>query len=537
MRQQRELTADTIDSDGMTSPHLAGGMSLLSAPSGPAESGQRIGPYKVLQLIGEGGFGLVYMAEQLQPVRRIVALKIIKLGMDTKEVIGRFEIERQALAMMDHPNIAKVLDAGATETGRPYFVMELVKGVPITEYCDTHNLSTKERLVLFMLACQAVQHAHQKGIIHRDIKPSNVMIAMHDGKPVPKVIDFGIAKAIAQRLTDKTLVTEYHQLIGTPEYMSPEQAEMTGIDIDTRSDIYSLGVLLYELLTGTTPFDSKELRRGGCADVQRMIREVEPCKPSTRLSAMGERAAEIARRRQADARTLRKTLSGDLDWIAMKCLEKDRTRRYETANGLAMDVLRYLCDEAVTASPPSWKYRFGKFVHRNRRLVVSASLIALTLVLASVSTAMLAISESRARTRAEQQRDAAVLARTDLVLLLAMIDEPILGGSSKDHRPILRECLTTYQGFGTAVQKQEGAVLLALGKEEDEHGQKEVAANFYRQAIARLEPIAQRGVDQPVFGRTDAMSAVSQTGMSKWLTVGEMLDSAKLLLKQITGEP
>jgi serine/threonine protein kinase len=319
----------------------------------PEQPGEQIGRYKLLQLVGEGGFGSVYMAEQKEPVRRRVALKIIKLGMDTKQVIARFEAERQALAMMDHPHIARVFDAGATDTGRPYFVMELVKGVPITEYCDTENLTTKQRLELFTSVCNAVQHAHQKGIIHRDLKPSNVMVTLHDGKPVPKVIDFGIAKATNRELTDKTLFTEHRQFIGTPEYMSPEQAEMSGLDIDTRSDIYSLGVLLYELLTGVTPFDGKRLRSAALNEIQRIIREEQPSKPSTRLSELshvssagaadeadrsGSSVHDIARHRRTDPGALSRLLRGDLDWIIMKALEKDRSRRYETANGFAMDI-------------------------------------------------------------------------------------------------------------------------------------------------------------------------------------------------------
>ncbi len=284
--------------------------------------GMRIGPYKLLQTIGEGGFGTVFMAEQVAPIARRVALKIIKLGMDTKQVIARFEAERQALAMMDHPNIARVLDAGATETGRPYFVMELVRGDPITAYCDRHNLGTRERLDLFMQVCQAVQHAHQKGIIHRDIKPSNVLVTVADTKPIPKVIDFGIAKATISKLTEKTLFTEHRALIGTPEYMSPEQAEMSGVDIDTRSDIYSLGVLLYELLTGTTPFDGARLRSAAFGEIQRIIREVEPEKPSTRLQTLKQTKPQAEGHRGAGADKLGATLRGDLDWIVMKCLER-----------------------------------------------------------------------------------------------------------------------------------------------------------------------------------------------------------------------
>jgi tetratricopeptide (TPR) repeat protein/serine/threonine protein kinase len=374
-----------------------------------AESpGTVIGPYKLLEQIGEGGFGVVFMAEQTAPVRRKVALKVIKPGMDTRQVIARFEAERQALALMDHPNIARVLDAGATDTGRPFFVMELVKGVPITDYCDQHQLTPKQRLELFVTVCQGVQHAHQKGIIHRDIKPSNVLVTLHDDKPVVKVIDFGIAKATSGQLTDKTLFTGFAQLIGTPLYMSPEQAAMSGLDVDTRSDIYSLGVLLYELLTGTTPFDRTRLQAAAFDEVRRIIREEEPAKPSTRLSELSRSGlpgrtggktgasahsgparqagptslASIAALRKTEPRKLSQLVRGDLDWIVMKALEKDRARRYETANGFAADVLHYLADEPVTACPPSAAYRFRKFARRNRPILTMSSVIALILLLA-----------------------------------------------------------------------------------------------------------------------------------------------------------
>src|SRR5687767_4766022 len=310
---------------------------------------RQIGPYKLLQVIGEGGFGTVYMAEQETPVRRRVALKVIKLGMDTRQVVVRFEAERQALAIMDHPNIARVFDAGATDAGRPYFVMELVRGDPITKYCDANRLTPRQRLELFVPVCQAVQHAHQKGVIHRDIKPSNVLVTLHDGKPVPKVIDFGIAKATQSKLTEKTLFTEFRQMIGTPEYMSPEQAEMSGLDIDTRSDIYSLGVLLYELLTGTTPFEGQDLRSKAYAEMQRIIREYEPPRPSTRLATLGDRLTTAAGNPAPDSRRLNALVKGELDWFVMRSLEKARTRRYETANGLALDVRRHLDHETVTA--------------------------------------------------------------------------------------------------------------------------------------------------------------------------------------------
>jgi serine/threonine protein kinase len=353
-----------------------------TAESAITESvGTSIGRYKLLQQIGEGGFGTVYMAEQEEPVRRRVALKIIKLGMDTKQVIARFEAERQALALMEHPNIAKVFDAGATETGRPYFVMELVRGVPITDYCDQNRLGTTERLDLFMAVCGAVQHAHQKGVIHRDIKPTNVMVTLHDGTPVPKIIDFGIAKATNQRLTERTLFTEYNQFIGTPAYMSPEQAEMSGLDVDTRSDIYSLGVLLYELLTGTTPLDTQQFRKAAYTEIQRLIREEEPHRPSVRVSTMGQAATTAAEQRRTDLPGLARALRGDLDWVVMKALEKDRTRRYETANALRMDVQRFLANEPVLASPPGTIYRVRKFVRRNRTGVIVGATVAAALVI------------------------------------------------------------------------------------------------------------------------------------------------------------
>jgi serine/threonine protein kinase len=320
--------------------------------------GAVIGPYKLLQQIGEGGMGVVYMAEQEQPLRRRVALKIIKPGMDSAQVIARFEAERQALALMDHQNIAKVLDAGTTESGRPYFVMELVHGVPITQYCDDHQLTPRQRLELSVPVCHAVQHAHQKGIIHRDLKPSNVLVCLYDGVPVPKVIDFGVAKATGQQLTERTMFTQFGSLVGTLEYMSPEQAEMSQLGIDTRSDVYSMGVMLYELLTGTTPLERKRVREAGFDEIRRLIREEEPPKPSTRLSTSGVALAAISAQRQTEPAKLTRLVRGELDWIVMKALEKDRNRRYESANSLARDVERYLHDEPVEACPPTASYSY-----------------------------------------------------------------------------------------------------------------------------------------------------------------------------------
>ncbi len=376
----------------------------------PVDSGEplgsRIGPYKLLQKLGEGGMGTVYMAEQERPVRRRVALKIIKAGMDSAQVVARFEQERQALTMMDHPNIARALDAGATDTGRPYFVMELVKGIPITRYCDEEHLTPAERLELFIPVCQAIQHAHQKGIIHRDIKPSNVLIALYDGRPIPKVIDFGVAKATSQTLTERTMFTQVGSMVGTLEYMAPEQAELNNLDIDTRADIYSLGVLLYELLTGSPPFTRQQLRSAAFAEMLRLIREVEPPRPSTRLSS-SEELASIAAQRKLEPRRLTKLVQYDLDWIVMKALEKDRGRRYETANALAQDVQRYLDDLPVLAGPPRASYRLRKFLRRNKGPAMAAALVMLTLVSGIVGTTWGLVQAGQALDAAAEQRAAA----------------------------------------------------------------------------------------------------------------------------------
>jgi serine/threonine protein kinase/tetratricopeptide (TPR) repeat protein len=380
--------------------------------------GTMLGRYKVIEKIGEGGFGVVYTADQEQPVRRRVALKVIKLGMDTKSVIARFEAERQALAMMEHPNIARVFDAGATEIGRPYFVMELVHGVKITEYCDRNQLGMEQRLELFIQICHAIQHAHQKGIIHRDIKPSNILVTLQEGVPMPKVIDFGIAKATEERLTDKTLFTACAQWIGTPAYMSPEQIELSGLDLDTRSDIYSLGVLLYELLTGATPFDTKELLKAGVDEMRRTLREREPTTPSAKLHTLsGKELETTAARRDVDPARLVSQVRGDLDWIVMKALEKDRSRRYETANSLAMDIQRYLDDDPVLARPPSNWYRLQKLVRRNRIVFLAGTAVSAALLIGTVTSTCLLIKEREARQRADAaQRQAETSRATEVQL-------------------------------------------------------------------------------------------------------------------------
>ncbi len=390
------LTGPAVKGDGPNRP-----IPISEPEEAPA---QIFGRYKLLEKIGEGGFGEVWMAQQREPVKRRVALKIIKLGMDSRQIVARFEAERQALAMMDHPNIARIFDADVTETGRLYFVMELVRGIKITEYCDQNQLPTLERLKLFIQVCKAIQHAHQKGIIHRDIKPSNILVTLHDGVPVPKVIDFGIAKATQQELTDKTVFTQFHQFIGTPAYISPEQAEMSGLDIDTRADIYSLGVLLYELLVGQTPFDAKEMMQCGLEVLRQIIREKEPLRPSTRLNTLhGEARTTAGKRRQTDVGKLVHQLQGDLDWIVMKCLEKDRARRYETANGLANDIERHLNNEAVLARPASAVYRAQKLVRRNKRLFAAIGAVIAALLVGLLASVREAVRTKRAENEARRQ--------------------------------------------------------------------------------------------------------------------------------------
>jgi serine/threonine protein kinase/Leucine-rich repeat (LRR) protein len=473
-----KVAAETLDNaagviaPGGRRPHKG---SLIEKP------GTLIGRYKLLQQIGEGGFGVVYMAEQEVPVKRRVALKVIKAGMDTKAVIARFEAERQALAMMDHPNIARVLDAGATESGRPYFVMELVKGIPITDYCDQAHLDMHGRLELFIDVCHAVQHAHQKGVIHRDLKPSNIMVTLRDDKPNVKVIDFGIAKATEQKLTEKTLFTNYGQMIGTPVYMSPEQAVLSEFDVDTRSDIYSLGVLLYELLTGSPPFDAQTLRNAGFDEMRRIIREQTPQKPSTRLSTLAEDVKmTVAGKRQVSPQALSKQLHGDLDWIILKAIEKDRTRRYDTANGLAADLKRHIENEPVLARPPSAAYRFQKAFQRNRLVFAAAGAIAAVLVIGIAVSAWQAVRAKYEAIRATSAEQKATAALDELRATAPAFAEQARGMAAKER-------------FDEAIEKLDYAIKLRPDKAEYLVAKADLlqcqlrlsdAAVVYRQALA-----------------------------------------------------
>jgi serine/threonine protein kinase/tetratricopeptide (TPR) repeat protein len=503
----------------------AAGVTVDLSPTAD-RAGATIGPYKLLQPLGEGGMGAVWMADQAVPVRRKVAVKLIKPGMDSKSVLARFEAERQALALMDHPNIAKVFDAGTTAEGRPYFVMELVKGVPITQYCDERKLTPRERLELFVPVCQAVQHAHQKGVIHRDLKPSNVLVAQFDGRPVPKVIDFGVAKAVAQDLTGRTLFTEVGQVVGTLEYMSPEQAELNQLDVDTRSDVYALGVLLYELLTGSTPLERRRLKAAAMAEVLRLIREEDPPRPSARLSESRDALPAISAQRQTEPARLTRLVRGDLDWIAMKALEKDRARRYETALGLAQDVERFLVDQPVLACPPSAAYRVRKFVRRNRVAVFVAGLTAGLLAAGAAGTAVGLVRALAAERRAVADRDAKEIARQQAAAAAATatearrharrslnpltdeVTEDLLGRQAEitdQHREFLRKVLAEHAAFAAAPgddpegreSRAEGAFRVA--RIQFRLGESKEAEAAYREARDRFAQLADEFPERPEF--------------------------------------
>ena len=515
-------------SDDPRDPVAPGDEEATREPAPSDHPTERIGPYRLLQRLGEGGMGEVWLAEQVQPVRRQMALKIIKAGMDSAQVIARFEAERQALALMDHPAIARVFDAGTTPQGRPYFAMEYVRGEPITTYCDRHRLTTPDRLDLFIHVCEGVQHAHQKGIIHRDLKPSNVLVTIQDDHPVPKIIDFGVAKATAQQLTERTLYTEWGVMIGTPEYMSPEQAEMGGLDIDTRTDVYALGVMLYELLTGALPFDREELRRAGFMGIQRTIREKEPLRPSARVTGPGAASPDAARRRHTEPARLAGELRGDLDWITMKALEKDRTRRYDTVMGLATDIRRHLLSEPVAASPPSTAYRVKKFIRRHRFGVATAATVGVLLVAFAVTMAVqaqrIARERDRARAAAEKAERINAFVRDMLesadprvggrdVTVASVLDRASarvdreLGNQPDVKAAVLTTLGTTYEGLGLfnrAEQQLKGALeariavfgpesvevarnLNALAVVSEDRGDLKQAERLNRRALAMLQ--------------------------------------------------
>ncbi len=481
----------------------------------------QVGPYRILKQLGEGGMGVVYLAEQSQPVRRRVALKIVKHGLiDSQQVLTRFDVERQALALMDHPNIAKVLDAGVTDDGLPYFAMEHVAGVSVTEHCDTHKLGIESRLKLFATICDAIYHAHQKGVIHRDIKPSNVLVQFVEGEGIPKVIDFGVAKATAQPLTEKTLFTEYGQLIGTPEYMSPEQAEHTGQDIDTRTDVYSLGVVLYQLLTGSVPFDQKTLRSAAFVEIQRIIREMEPDKPSTRLSSLKvDESRVVARERRTDTGALLREVRGDLDWIVMKALEKDRTRRYGSASDFAADIRRHLEHRPVQASPPSVAYRCQKFVRRNRVLVTAASFITTALIVGAAGTTWQAVRATRAEHHVRTQRDLAIQLMNDFILDFEDEIEKLPGSLAS--RELLLESSTRFLDKFASQAESDVALQLILsqayqrlgdalgGAQSGNLGQTDAAREAFQKSLALLDQLRERDADDTGVLRRSASVHIS----------------------------
>ncbi|MEO8350858.1 MAG: serine/threonine-protein kinase, partial [Chthoniobacteraceae bacterium] len=522
-------------------------MEAVFARLKPEEVGEMIGNYKLREEIGEGGFGTVWVADQEQPVRRRVALKIIKMGMDTKDVIARFEQERQALAMMDHPNIAKVLDAGSTQHGRPFFVMELVRGMPITQYCDEAGLGTRERLALFGDVCSAINHAHQKSVIHRDIKPSNVLVTLHGDKAVVKVIDFGIAKATQGRLTDHTVYTQFQQMVGTPAYMSPEQAGMSGLDVDTRSDIYALGVLLYELLIGKPPFDGKSLVEAGYEEMRRIIREVEPEKPSSRLSTIvGEERTLLAKSHRIEPEKLGKLVEPDLDWIVMKAIDKDRARRYETANAFAQDIVRFLADEPVTATPPSAGYQFRKFARRNKAALRVAAVIAAVLVVATAVSTWQAIRATRAEELARHrlaevatERDQKDQAQNDTQQISKLLSEvfknadprrdghsitvtELLGKSAKK----LETDLVSQPARRASLQETLAQTYRALDLTRDAIPLQEKALEYYVANAGREDPATVRAMDH---------LWISYSAVGRWDDARRMAEEVLAIRRKVFG--
>lgn len=474
----------------VTSPQRSRGS---ESSSDPLEHPERIGTYRILQLLGEGGMGIVYEAEQTEPVVRRVALKVMKPGLDTKQVLARFEAERQALAVMDHHNIAKVLDAGVTEVGRPFFVMELVKGIPLNDYCDSFKLSTRKRLELFVATCRAVQHAHQKGVIHRDLKPSNVLVAEQDDRPVPKIIDFGVAKAIAQPLTERTLVTQHGHAVGTPAYMSPEQAGLSGLDIDTRTDIYSLGVMLYELLVGRLPIEPREAGGMPAFFAQLVMRETNPPTPSARYTSLGGYRQAIAEFRRSDPRSLSRELKGDLDWIVMKAMEKERSRRYETANGLAMDIERYLDEEPVVARPPSAAYRFTKFVRRNRAGVVAAAIVAVAVIGGAVAATVGMVRATRAEAATAREAEALRQVSDFLVGLFQVNDPGEARGNTVTARELLDKAAERIEVELAEQPQVQAQLMLTMGEAYESLGLYDEAAPMLERGLAVRETMHGEG--------------------------------------------
>lgn len=497
LREQVESLLAAKDDTGQDADSVTVDKSTAIKPLSPdTNAPERIGPYRILRQVGEGGMGIVYEAAQEKPVRRKVALKLVKWGMDTKAVIARFETERQALALMNHPNISSVFDAGATEAGRPYFAMEYVQGIPITEYCDKHRLTIEQRLRLFIQVCEGVQHAHQKGIIHRDIKPSNVLVALQDDKPVPKIIDFGVAKATSQRLTEHTIATELGQLVGTPEYMSPEQAEMTNLDIDTRTDVYSLGVLLYELLVGAQPFDFQKLRKEGLSDFQRRLREDEPPRPSTKVGSLGEDSTSSASNRRVELRVLERQLRGDLDWITVKAIEKDRTRRYETANAFALDIQRFLDNEPIRARAPTTRYRFERFVRRHRLGVAFGAGLVVLLLAFAVAMAAQADRIARERDRANREALAATEVSQYLTNLFRVADPSRARGNTITAREILDKGARDIDQSLADQPEVKARLLSTIGEVYSNLGLNSEAETFLEQAVLlRTESIGREHLD------------------------------------------
>jgi len=549
---ERLLEHHAIQSSFLRSPPVTG-LPTTEPPAMMERPGAVVGPYKLREQIGEGGFGVVFMAEQSHPVQRILALKIIKPGMDSRQVVARFEAERQALAMMDHLNIARVIDGGSTEAGRPYFVMELVHGVSITIYCDDNRLTLRERIELFIPVCHAIQHAHQKGIIHRDVKPSNVMVTLYEGGPTPKVIDFGVAKATEQKLTERTLFTNYGTMVGTLEYMSPEQAESSPLGVDTRSDVYSLGVLLYELLTGGTPLTRTRVKEATLAEILRLIKEEEPPRPSARLLESGDALTSISAHRRMEPDKLARQLRGELDWIVMKCLEKDRTRRYETVNGFAMDLQRYLADEPVSACPPSAGYRLQKFVRRNKASVSAAAVVLVTLVGGIVGTTVGFLHAERARAAESLERANAESARDHAWNALDAMTSAVTGDSlaaqkelAPEQKQFLRSALEPYRVLAEHKSNDEksraraahaarriGHIELSLGEFERSTASARSAAESFA-ALAAEFPESQDYRRWWSLSLSDAGAALCQLG--RWTEAEPLFAQSIAIVRRLASE-